>query len=73
MQPKQLARFVEELPTMGEGKLTMQLYWLPVNASWLDQIEIWFSVLQRKLLQPNHFCSLARWLIQIMEICFVSF
>ncbi len=56
--PKQLARFVEELPTMGEGKLTMQLYWLPVNASWLDQIEIWFSVLQRKLLQPNHFCSL---------------
>jgi len=31
----------------------------PVNASWLDQIEIWFSVLQRKLLQPNHFLSTA--------------
>jgi hypothetical protein len=31
--------------------------WLPVNASWLDQIEIWFSILQRKLLQPNHFLS----------------
>ena len=43
---------------MSEGKLTMQLYWLPTNASWLDQIEIWFSVLQRKLLQPNHFRSL---------------
>jgi len=36
----------------------MQIYWLPTNASWLDQIEIWFSILQRKLLQPNHFCSL---------------
>ncbi len=35
----------------------MRLYWLPTNASWLDQIEIWLSVLQRKLLQPNHFAS----------------
>jgi hypothetical protein len=41
----------------SEGKLTVQLYWLPTNASWLDQIEIWFSLLQRKLLQPNHFSS----------------
>jgi hypothetical protein len=55
---KQLPGFVEELATTSEGKLTMQLYWLPVNASWLDQIEIWFSLLQRKLLQPNHFTSL---------------
>jgi len=56
--PKQLTRWVQELSTTMEGKLTMQLYWLPVNASWLDQLEIWFSLLQRKLLQPNHFCSL---------------
>ena len=35
----------------------MQLYWLPTNASWLDQIEIWFSLVQGKLLQPNHFTS----------------
>ncbi|HYU75790.1 MAG TPA: IS3 family transposase [Ktedonobacteraceae bacterium] len=26
--------------------------------AFLDQIEIWFSLLQRKLLQPNHFISL---------------
>ena len=26
--------------------------------AFLDQIEIWLSVLQRKLLQPNHFTSL---------------
>ncbi len=36
----------------------MQLSWLPVNASWLDQLEIWFSLLQRQLLQPNHFTRL---------------
>jgi hypothetical protein len=28
---------------------------LEAYASWLDQIEIWFSLLQRKCLQPNHF------------------
>ncbi len=55
---KQLPRWVKELATTLDGKLTMQLYWLPPNASWLDQIEIWFSLLQRKLLQPNHFTSL---------------
>jgi len=56
--PKQLPRWIQELTTTLDGKLTMQLYWLPVNASWLDQIEIWFSLLQRKLLQPKHFTSL---------------
>jgi transposase len=56
--PKQLPGFVRELETTTDGKLTMHLYWLPTNASWLDQIEIWFSLLQRKLLQPNHFSSL---------------
>ncbi len=55
---KQLPHWVKELARTSDGKLTMQLYWLPTNASWLDQIEIWFSLLQRKLLQPNHFYSL---------------
>jgi hypothetical protein len=32
---------------------------LPVHASWLNQIEIYFSILQRKLLTPNDFPSLA--------------
>ena len=30
-----------------------------VHASWLNQIEIDFSILQRKALTPNDFCSLA--------------
>ena len=31
---------------------------LPVHASWLDQIEIYFSILQRKVLTPNDALSL---------------
>lgn len=30
----------------------------PVHASWLNQIEIYFSILQRKVLTPNEFASL---------------
>lgn len=29
----------------------------PVHASWLNQIEIYFSIVQRKVLTPNHFPS----------------
>ena len=31
----------------------------PVHASWLNQIEIYFSIIQRKVLTPNNFESLA--------------
>jgi hypothetical protein len=31
----------------------------PVHASWLNQIEIYFSIVQRKVLTPNDFGSLA--------------
>jgi len=31
----------------------------PIHASWLNQIEIYFSILQRKALTPNDFSSLA--------------
>ncbi len=64
---KQLPQWVKELETASDEKLTMQLYWLPTNASWLDQIEIWFSLLQRKLLQPNHFTSLDELQLTILD------
>jgi hypothetical protein len=32
---------------------------LPIHASWLNQIEIYFSVVQRKVLTPNDFVSLS--------------
>jgi transposase len=37
---------------------TVVLVYLPVHASWLNQIEIYFSILQRKVLTPNDFPSL---------------
>lgn len=55
--PKQLTGWLLEQEHACEGRLHFQVHWLPPNASWLDQIEIWFSVLQRKHLQPNHFLS----------------
>ncbi len=34
---------------------TLRLVHLPVHASWLDQVEIYFSVVQRKVVSPNDF------------------
>jgi len=33
---------------------------LPVHASWLNQVEIYFSVVQRKVLTPNDFSDLTQ-------------
>ena len=30
----------------------------PVHASWLNQVEIYFSIIQRKVLTPNDFATL---------------
>ena len=37
----------------------LKLIHTPVHASWLNQIEIYFSIVQRKVLTPNDFGSLA--------------
>lgn len=37
----------------------LKLIHLPVHASWLNQIEVYFSIVQRKALQPNDFQSTA--------------
>lgn len=57
--PKQLEAWLQTQVAQHQWPLTIQVYWLPKNASWLDQIEIWFSIFQRKLLQPNHFENLS--------------
>lgn len=53
--PKRLEAWLQEQAQKHAWPFKVQVYWLPKNASWLDQIEIWFSSLQRKLLRPNHF------------------
>jgi hypothetical protein len=39
---------------------------LPVHASWLNQVEVYFSVLQRKLLVPDDFADLGILASQIL-------
>ena len=39
----------------------------PVHASWLNQVEIYFSILQRKVLTPNDFASLEQLQVRIQE------
>ena len=41
----------------GEWK-NLRLIHLPVHASWLDQCEIYFSIVQRKVVKPNDFTDL---------------
>jgi len=43
---------------MSEAWPTAQLVHLPVHASWLNQIEIVFSIIQRKVIKPADFADL---------------
>jgi transposase len=52
--PKQLGTWLASL----ELSFEVRLYWLPKYASWLDQVEIIFSKVQRDVLTPNDFPSL---------------
>lgn len=65
--PKQLEGWLAEQQRENDWPFTVVVNWLPRYASWLDQIEIWFSVLQRKVLTPNHFRNLEELSQQIMD------
>jgi transposase len=52
--PKQLATWLALL----ELPFAVRLYWLPTYASWLDQVEIIFSKVQRDVLTSSDFPSL---------------
>jgi transposase len=51
--PKQLGMWLASLELAFE----IRLYWLPKYASWLDQVEIIFSKVQRDVLTPSDFAS----------------
>lgn len=51
--PKQLSPWLASL----ELDFEVRIYWLPKHASWLDQVEIIFSKVQRDVLAPNDFPS----------------
>ncbi len=43
---------------LAERHPNVVLVHLPIHASWLNQVEIYFSIVQRKVLTPNDFSSL---------------
>jgi transposase len=51
--PKQIGSWIASLQLSFE----VRIYWLPTHASWLDQVEIIFSKVQRDVLTPNDFPS----------------
>lgn len=51
--PKQLGPWLASL----ELSFEVRILWLPKHASWLDQVEIIFSKVQRQLLTPNDYAS----------------
>jgi len=51
--PKQLGAWIASLKLSFEVRID----WLPTHASWLDQVEIIFSKVQREVLTPNDFPS----------------
>ena len=63
--PRQLPAWLEQ--QRPRWSCDVELYWLPKYASWLDQIEIWFSILQRKVLTPGHFPTLGALEKRIMD------
>ena len=51
--PKQLGTWIASLAL----SFAVKMYWLPTHASWLDQVEIIFSKMQRDVLTSNDFPS----------------
>jgi len=56
--PARLRAWLHEQQKTDGWPFTIHVFWLPKYASWLDQIEVWFSILQRKVLTPIHQKSL---------------
>ena len=51
------ARSIDRMQTAWP---TATLVHLPIHASWLNQVEIYFSILQRKAISPNNFADLTQ-------------
>lgn len=52
-RPKYLAQWLAE----NFPGVPIELHWLPVRSSWLNQVEIFFGILQQQALTPNDFPS----------------
>jgi transposase len=57
---------------LANSKHCIQFVYLPKHASWLNQIECWFSILVRRLLRRGNFTSTDDLRQQILNFINVS-
>ena len=55
--PKALQRGEQRRAFLSDPTHTHVLHFTPIHGSWLNQVELWFSVLARRFLKRGDFCS----------------
>jgi transposase len=52
---------------LSDGQHRIQFVYLPKHTSWLNQVEMWFSILVRRVLKRGNFASLEALQTRIVE------
>jgi putative transposase len=58
-EPKKLRTGTQRRAFLTNPEHKHVLHYTPKHGSWLNQIEIWFGVLQRRVIRRGNFCSKA--------------
>jgi transposase len=66
-EPRKLANGAQRKAFLADSGKRVVVHFTPVRASWLDQIEIWFSMLGRKVLNRGSFASLSDLQARVLE------
>jgi putative transposase len=65
--PSKLKKGAQRKAFLGDANKRVVVHFTPVRASWLDQIEIWFSLLGRKVLNRASFKSVRELQERVVE------
>lgn len=70
-EPKKLKKGKQRKAFLLDAGKRVVLHFTPLRASWLDQIEVWFSILSRNVLLAESFTSIAD--LQTKVVAFIEF